>query len=84
MKQLIILFAVVFVIVLGVGLFFGYLSGLKYIKLPESPSGISSTTAQIESQKRFAAESKEQNQKMMQDYQFQIQIFRNNLKTTSP
>ena len=83
MKQLIILFVIVFVIVLGVGLFFGYLYGLQHIKLPES-SGTYSTAAQIESQKRFAAESKEQSQKMMRDYQFQVQSFRNNLRPTSP
>ena len=51
--------------------------------MPEINPGFS-TANQIETQRRMATESKELNQKMMQDYQFQVQGFKNNFKTITP
>ena len=75
MRQLIAIFIIVFVLVWGLGVFIGYLSGFKRIQLPQSPSN-QSGPALLDEQKKITTESEESRNKLMQDYQYQLQRYK--------
>lgn len=79
-RQFIIIFLIVFAAVWGLGLFFGYMSGIKYLKPSQAPKTISATE-QLEEQKQMTDESRQLQQKMMQSYQFQTQDMQRSLET---
>lgn len=78
---MVIVCVVIFLLVWGLGLFFGYLVGLKQIKLP-SPDPHPSGPAYLKDQQQISEESKDSKKRMMQDYQYQIQRYKDTIKTT--
>ncbi len=75
MKSVVALAVAILLFVWGLGLFLGYLSGLKKFKMPENQSNTYGP-AYLEDQRRLSEESEESRRKMMQDYRFQTQKYK--------
>ncbi len=78
---MVIICVAIFLLVWGLGLFFVYLAGFKQIKLPPADSHPSGP-AYLKDQQRITGESEDQRKRMMQDYQYQIQRYKDTIKTT--
>ena len=76
MRQLVILCIGIFLVVWGLGVFLAYLAGLKTITLPAPKSNMSGP-AYLEEQRRIADDTEEGQRKVMQDYRYQIQKYKN-------
>ena len=83
MRQMVIICVVIFLIVWGFGVFFGYLVSFKKIKLT-APQPEISGVAELQKQRRFMEESQDFKRRTMQDQQYQIQRYRDTLKTNPP
>lgn len=75
MKAVVAIVVVIFLFIWGLGLFLGYLSGLKKFKMPESQTN-EYGPAYLDEQKRLADESEESRRRMMQDFQFQTKQYK--------
>ena len=80
MRQMVIICVIIFLIVWGFGVFFGYLASLKKIKLTAPQSEISGA-AELQKQRRLVEDSQDLKRRTMQDYQYQIQRYKDTLKT---
>ena len=80
MRTIVIGVVSVFILAWGLSLFFGFLSGVKNVSMPETPFNRSGPAYQ-EEQRRIATESEDQQKRIMQDYQMQMRTFKS---TTGP
>ena len=83
MRQIIIIFIGVFLLIWGLGLLFSFLSGISKLAPPLQKSPISGTAVQKD-QRRLADEAEEMNRKAMQDLQFQMQHYKDTRMTDFP
>lgn len=68
MRQLFIVGVIVLILLWGLGIFLGYLAGLKSFKLPPINSTSEPGPSYQENQRRIASESEDSQKKVMQDY----------------
>ena len=80
MKTVIAIVVAIFLFIWGLGLFLGFISGVKKFKMPESQTN-EYGPAYLNEQKRLADESEESRRKMMQDLQFQTQQYKEPFKS---
>ncbi len=83
MRQIVIIAVGIFLFVWGVGLFFGYLSGVSKFSPPVQKAPLSGARVADE-QKRAAEEAEEMKRKTMEDLRYQMQRYKDTKPMMGP
>ena len=84
MKSTVIISVLVFLLILGFGLFIGYLNSVKETNLPPAESTLPSSSELLQKQHEMAEEAEKRKKATLEDYEYQIKKSKEMLEPTTP